>query len=118
VGFAAVFAAAAAGAYYYPKLTSSGADQDAEPAKAEAILAMRLQQLTGLEADKLIAEYTGLKADIAGYEALLAGKDKVISGFMNKVQVELSNVLPDRLVAAGLHKMAGPVDGDESAHQS
>ncbi|KAK4094012.1 regulator of chromosome condensation (RCC1) repeat [Purpureocillium lilacinum] len=35
VGFAAVFAAAAAGAYYYPKLTSSGADQDAEPAKAE-----------------------------------------------------------------------------------
>ncbi|KAL3951938.1 hypothetical protein ACCO45_013655 [Purpureocillium lilacinum] len=35
VGFAAVFAAAAAGAYYYPKLTSSSADQDAEPAKAE-----------------------------------------------------------------------------------
>ncbi|UNI17661.1 hypothetical protein JDV02_003989 [Purpureocillium takamizusanense] len=35
VGFAAVFAAAAAGAYYYPKLTSSGADHDDEPAKAE-----------------------------------------------------------------------------------
>ncbi|KAJ6441154.1 decaprenyl-diphosphate synthase subunit 1 [Purpureocillium lavendulum] len=35
VGFAAVFAAAAAGAYYYPKLTSPGAGHDGEPAKAE-----------------------------------------------------------------------------------
>ncbi|HEX8659749.1 MAG TPA: SDR family oxidoreductase [Hymenobacter sp.] len=74
-----------------------------------------------MERSKMVA--SGMKADPAkvakdGYEALLAGKDKVISGFMNKVQVELSNVLPDRLVAAGLHKMAGPVDGDESAHQS
>ncbi|WP_257721713.1 hypothetical protein [Hymenobacter sedentarius] len=36
---------------------------------------------------------------------------------MNKVQVAVSNVVPDSLVAANLHKMGEPVDGDESAHQ-
>ena len=36
--------------------------------QADAILAMQLQRLTGLEADKLAQEYIGLKADIAGYE--------------------------------------------------
>jgi DNA gyrase subunit A len=46
--------------------------------QADAILAMRLQQLTGLEADKLIAEYRGLKADIAGYEALLADERLIL----------------------------------------
>ena len=69
-----------------------------------------------MERSKLVAE--GKKADPAavakdGYEALLAGKDKVISGFMNKVQVALSNVTPDPLVAAGLHKMGEPVDNDK-----
>src|SRR4051794_21310324 len=46
--------------------------------QAEAILAMRLQQLTGLEADKLIAEYRALKADITGYEALLADEQLIL----------------------------------------
>ena len=46
--------------------------------QADAILAMRLQQLTGLEADRLIAEYTGLKADIAGYERLLADERLIL----------------------------------------
>ena len=36
--------------------------------QADAILAMQLQRLTGLEADKLAQEYKGLKDDIAGYE--------------------------------------------------
>ena len=40
--------------------------------QAEAILAMRLQQLTGLEADKLADEYRKLREDIARYEAILA----------------------------------------------
>ena len=40
--------------------------------QADAILAMQLQRLTGLEADKLAQEYTGLKADIDRYEAILA----------------------------------------------
>jgi len=45
--------------------------------QAEAILVMRLQQLTGLEADKLVAEYKGIKADIAGYEAILANEQLI-----------------------------------------
>jgi DNA gyrase subunit A len=40
--------------------------------QADAILAMQLQRLTGLEADKLVAEYRSLKESIAGYEAILA----------------------------------------------
>ena len=45
--------------------------------QAEAILAMRLQQLTGLEADKLIAEYRGLREDIARYERILADEQLI-----------------------------------------
>ncbi len=45
--------------------------------QADAILAMRLQQLTGLEADKLVAEYRGLREDITRYEAIL-GDERLI----------------------------------------
>lgn len=40
-------------------------------------------------------------ADVAkdGYEALMAGKDKVVSGFKNKVQMALGNVTPDTKLA-------------------
>ncbi len=47
--------------------------------QADAILAMRLQQLTGLEADKLVSEYRALKADIAGYEAILADEHRILA---------------------------------------
>ena len=71
-----------------------------------------------MERAKLVAE--GSKADPAdvakdGYEALMAGKDKVVSGFMNKVQAAISNVLPDSLVAAQMHKQGAPIDGDETS---
>ena len=46
--------------------------------QADAILAMQLQRLTGLEADKLALEYTGLKTDIAGYEAILAEEGLIL----------------------------------------
>jgi DNA gyrase subunit A len=46
--------------------------------QADAILAMQLQRLTGLEADKLAAEYKGLKDDIARYEAILADEDLIL----------------------------------------
>jgi DNA gyrase subunit A len=45
--------------------------------QADAILAMRLQQLTGLEADKLVQEYQGLRQDITGYEAILADEQLI-----------------------------------------
>jgi DNA gyrase subunit A len=46
--------------------------------QADAILAMQLQRLTGLEADKLANEYLGLKEDIAGYEAILADEGLIL----------------------------------------
>ncbi len=46
--------------------------------QADAILAMQLQRLTGLEADKLAAEYKGLKGDIAGYERLLGDEGLIL----------------------------------------
>ncbi|MGP0062885.1 MAG: DNA gyrase subunit A [Isosphaeraceae bacterium] len=46
--------------------------------QADAILIMQLQRLTGLEADKLTQEYVGLKADIAGYERILADEDLIL----------------------------------------
>jgi len=51
-------------------------------------------------------------ADVArdGYEALMAGKDKVISGFKNKVQVGMSNILPDSTVAHQMSEQQKPVD--------
>ncbi|HEY9003981.1 MAG TPA: SDR family oxidoreductase [Mucilaginibacter sp.] len=47
-----------------------------------------------------------------GYEALMAGKDKVISGFKNKVQVAASNMMPDSTVADTLKKQQEPVHPD------
>ena len=46
--------------------------------QADAILAMQLQRLTGLEADKLAQEYAGLKADIDRYEAILADEGLIL----------------------------------------
>jgi short-subunit dehydrogenase len=39
-----------------------------------------------------------------GYAALMKGKSKVISGMKNKVQVAMSNVLPEKTVTKGARK--------------
>jgi short-subunit dehydrogenase len=51
-------------------------------------------------------------ADVAkdGFDALMAGKDKVISGFKNKVQVGMSNFMPDSKVAHTMYEQQKPVD--------
>jgi short-subunit dehydrogenase len=49
-----------------------------------------------------------------GYEALLAGKDKIVSGFKNKMMVASSHVMPDSTVAANMHKMVEPVSDDKN----
>jgi len=51
-------------------------------------------------------------ADVAadGYKALMNGDYMVISGFMNKVQIAMSNITPDNLVAKQVHKQQEPVD--------
>ncbi|WP_201987358.1 SDR family NAD(P)-dependent oxidoreductase [Hymenobacter rubidus] len=67
---------------------------------------------------KNVADGSGMEpADVAkdGYKALMNGESRIISGFMNNVQVGMSKVTPDPLVAAQVHKQSAPVDGDESA---
>lgn len=47
--------------------------------QANAILEMQLRRLTGLEQDKLKAEYEELRLKIAEYEAILADRQKVLN---------------------------------------
>lgn len=61
---------------------------------------------------KIIQE--GKKADPAdvakdGYEALMNDKDKVVSGFMNKVQLAMAAVTPESMVADKTKKQQEPV---------
>jgi short-subunit dehydrogenase len=51
-------------------------------------------------------------ADVAkdGYEALMAGKDMIISGLKNKIDVALNNVTPDELAAKNTGKKQEPAD--------
>lgn len=51
-------------------------------------------------------------ADVArdGYDALMAGKDKVVSGFKNKVQVALSNIIPDAVSAGQMKHQQKPAE--------
>ena len=45
-----------------------------------------------------------------GYEALMAGDDKVISGLKNKAQVLMANLMPDEMAAKNMAKQQEPVD--------
>ncbi|WP_128547834.1 SDR family NAD(P)-dependent oxidoreductase [Larkinella soli] len=60
----------------------------------------------GTRAHKL-AQETGDPAKVAkdGYDALMKGKDKVVSGMMNKAQVAMSHVLPDQAVSGNMRKL-------------
>jgi short-subunit dehydrogenase len=51
-------------------------------------------------------------ADVAkdGYEALMAGKDKVISGLKNKIQTGMSHLMPDSVNAHMMYEQQKPVD--------
>jgi short-subunit dehydrogenase len=54
-------------------------------------------------------------ADVAkdGYEALMAGEDRVISGFKNKVQVDMANLMPDGNVAHSIYEQQKPVEQEQ-----
>ncbi|MES2882307.1 MAG: SDR family oxidoreductase [Bacteroidota bacterium] len=45
-----------------------------------------------------------------GYEALMSGDDKVVSGFKNKAQIAMANVMPDTMLADQMKKQSEPVD--------
>lgn len=50
-------------------------------------------------------------ADVArdGYDALMSGKDKIVSGLKNKVQIAMSAVTPDSVVAHQMNEQQKPV---------
>jgi len=54
-------------------------------------------------------------ADVAkdGYEALMAGEDRVISGLKNKMQVGASNIVPDSALAHTMYEQQKPVQQEE-----
>lgn len=51
-------------------------------------------------------------ADVAkdGFNALMANDDKVVSGLKNKLQTAISNITPDSMLAAQVHKQQEPVN--------
>ncbi len=64
-----------------------------------------------MEASKIVQE--GDLADPAtvakdGYQALMEGKDMVVSGFKNKVQVAMSNIMPDSKATDNMRKQQEP----------
>jgi short-subunit dehydrogenase len=48
-----------------------------------------------------------------GYDALMSNDDMVISGMKNKMQVGMSNFMPDSTVAAQMHKQQAPVNEEK-----
>ncbi len=48
-----------------------------------------------------------------GYEALMAGKDKVVSGWKNKIQTAMSNIIPDTAIADKVAKEQEPVSKED-----
>ena len=51
-------------------------------------------------------------ADVAkdGFDALMSDDDKIISGFKNKLQIAMSNLMPDPMVAENMKKQQEPVN--------
>ncbi len=54
-------------------------------------------------------------ADVAkdGFEALMSGKDMVVSGLKNKMQVDMGSVIPDSIIADKTKNQQQPVDHDK-----
>src|SRR6195952_5381078 len=55
-----------------------------------------------------MADPAGVAKD--GYDALMAGADRVIAGFKNKVEVNAANLMPDSTVAHALYEQQKPVE--------
>ncbi|UOE47930.1 SDR family oxidoreductase [Mucilaginibacter sp. SMC90] len=68
----------------------------------------------GMQSSKAVRDKEAMAdpADVAkdGYEALIAGEDRVIAGFKNKVQVNAANLMPDSTVAHQLYEQQKPVE--------
>ncbi|HEY4198464.1 MAG TPA: SDR family oxidoreductase [Mucilaginibacter sp.] len=75
----------------------------------------------GMQSSKTVQDKEAMAdpADVAkdGYEALMAGEDRVISGFKNKVQVNAANLMPDSTVAHTLYEQQKPVEQERQSNQ-
>jgi DNA gyrase subunit A len=67
---------------------------DLSPLQAQAILDMRLQRLTGLERDKINAEYISLLKDIAYFKEIL-GSERLVLSIIKGELVEIRNEYGD-----------------------
>lgn len=68
-----------------------------------------------MQESKIVQEgKLGDPAEVAkdGYEAMMSGEDKVISGWKNKLQVAMSNVTPDNRAADKMKKQQAPKGSD------
>ncbi len=73
----------------------SASDQFLTEPQAEAILAMQLQRLTGLELEKLADEYKKLVEQIDGYEAILRN-DELVSDIIREDLYEMKEKYGDK----------------------
>ena len=66
----------------------------------------------GMQGSRIVDTPLSDPAEVArdGYEALMAGDDKVVSGLKNKVLMAMSHVLPDSLAAEQMNQMQKPRD--------
>ncbi len=75
----------------------------------------------GMNESKIVQDKSSMAnpADVAkdGYEALMAGEDRVISGFKNKMQVSMANMTPDSVVAKMMGEMQEPVAQEQQQQQ-
>ena len=71
----------------------------------------------GMNDSKAVQDKEAMAApsDVAkdGYEALMAGEDRVIAGFKNKVQVNMANLMPDSNVAHTMYEQQKPVEQEQ-----
>lgn len=76
----------------------------------------------GAQNSKLVEDKSKManpaKVATDGYEALMQGKDKVVSGLKNKVMVGMSHVMPDTLKAEQIRQMAKEQDPSEQKSKS
>lgn len=70
-----------------------------------------------LDARNVVEGELANAVDVAkdGYDALKKRKDMIVSGFKNKIQVALSNIMPDSTVAEQVKKQQEPVDKKKNA---
>lgn len=71
----------------------------------------------GAQESKIVQDKSNLAdpAKVAkdGYDALMSGDDKVVSGFKNKAQIAMANVVPDTVLADQMKKQSEPVNNNK-----